>query len=482
MQSFRSFFYFPLLSLLLLPCCVSSDISQSPYNIHDAVGIKNIMPVVVIGSGPAGLSAALYTSRANFKTLVIEGDEPGGQLTKTTYIENWPGIKRMLGKYAVDVVKEQAASFGTEFLADQVISVDFSVWPFIVRCRSGLELRALSVIIGMGATPRYLGVPGEEKYWGRGVTSCAICDAALYEKDEEVVVIGGGDAAVEEATQLAAYAGKVTILVRKARMRAVPAMQERLKNYPNIFVKYNLEVQEILGNGAVVTGVRLLNNVSGETSDFPTDGVFLAIGRIPNSQIFKNILDLDSAGYIAVSERSQVTSVPGVFAAGDIADPDYKQAGIAAGDGIKAGLDANRFLTALGLNEQFAQELEPMLFHPEKKEEDAQLEQINSVEQLEEMLQVSDVPVILDFYTESCPSCLQMLPKIASVAQKFAGQVHVYKVDAGEATDVAKHFSVRKVPYLIVLRNGEKALELDQEMSEQEIQNLFEQLARESEG
>jgi len=434
------------------------------------------MPVVIIGGGPAGLSAALYTARANFDTIVFEGDEPGGQLTKTTYVENWPGVKRMLGKFAVGRVREQAALYGAQFLPDQVVSVDFSRWPFVVKGSSGVELRAMVVVIGTGAKPRYLNIPGEQKYWGAGVTACAICDAPLY-KGEEVVVIGGGDAAAEEATQLAAYASKVTVLVRKGKMRAAPSMQERLKDYSNIFVKYNVEVQEVLGDGDVVTGVRLLNNLTGQPFDFKTDGVFLAIGRIPNSQIFEGILDLDTAGHIDVIGRSQATSVSGIFAAGDVANPDYKQAGVAAGDGIKAGLDASRYLTDLGLSDKMAAQLKPTIFQGGKTDlELIELDHIASKEEFEKLVQGSSVPVVFDFYTEYCPSCLQMIPKIARLSEKYGEKIRVFKVDAEEVFDLVKELSIPKVPYLMGFYKGKLVLESKKEMSEAQLEEFFEKL------
>jgi len=439
------------------------------------------MPVIVIGGGIAGPSAALYTSRGNFRTLVIEGDEPGGQLTKTTYVDNWPGVKRTLGKYAVAQVKKQAADYGTEFLNDHVSSVDFSSWPFVVRTVEGLELRALSVVVATGATPRYLGVPGEQEFWGRGVTACAICDAPACE-DQEVVIVGGGDAAVEEATQLAVYASKVTVLVRKGRMRAAPTMQERLKNYPNVSVRHNVEIQEILGDEMGVTGVRLLNNMTKETFVLPTFSVFLAIGRIPNTQIFSEYLDMDPVGHIDVKGRLQKTSVVGVTAAGDAADPDYKQAVIAAGDGAKAGLDTNRFLTNLGLNESMARALEPSLFEGGQTDEEQEeaFESITSLAEFEEKVIKSDVPVVLDFYTDYCPSCLHMLTKIASVARRYTNRIKVYKVDAEAAVDLVTQLGIPRVPRLLVYSKGKKVVDHNEEMDRKELQELFKSLTDET--
>lgn len=470
----KSFFWTFLLTCI--PCC-NGEAVFIPYDIRDAVGKPNLVPVVIVGSGPAGLSAALYTCRANFQTLVIEGKEPGGQLTKTSYVENWPGIKRRLGHQAIATLREQAQSFGAEFLPDFVERVDLSSWPFVVYTKGGLQLHAMTLMIGTGATPRYLGIKGEKEYWGNGVTACAICDAPLY-KGDEVVVVGGGDAAVEEAIQLASYAKKITVLVRKGKMRATWAMQDRLKGYPNISIIYNVEIQEILGDGDFVTGVRLLNSETGEISDFSTHGVFLAIGRIPNSQIFSDFLDVDSTTHILVKGRSQATSKSGVFAAGDVADPTYKQAGIAAGDGIKAGIDISRYLADLGLSEIFLPELKPYLF---KGGEDGnavdKLESISTEKDFENKVINSEQAVVLDFFTEYCPSCLQMLPKIAHIAKGFNNKIKVYKVDAEQAEALTKRLGVAKVPSLLLFKNGELVKRYTREMSREEIQLLFEEFS-----
>ncbi len=466
-----------LLSLAMIPSCIGGD-SSIVYKISDAVGKDNLVPVVVIGSGPAGASAAVYTCRANLKTVVFEGDEPGGQLMKTSFVENWPGVKRMLGSQAVGGVQDQAKTFGAEFFADTVESVDVSSWPFVLSTRGGETLHAMSVIVATGADPRYLGIPGEQKYWGGGVSACAICDAPFY-KDLEVVIVGGGDSAVEEAMQLASYAKKVTILVRKDSMRASQAMQDHLKGYPNIFVLYNVEVKEIIGDDTFVTSVRLRNNKTGEESNYATNGLFLAIGRIPNSKMFKGVLAMDNLGHIQVKGRTQETSVPGIFAAGDVADSIYRQAGVASGDGIKAGLDAERFLSKIGLNKLMTKKLEPSFFQTKQEgEEKFKLEQIDSLKEFKKKARESKKPLILDFYTQHCPSCLLMLPKLAKIAREFAETVDVFKVDAELAEDIVEKFSVFKVPCLIALKGGREVARYKKDMSYDEIFALFEKLSR----
>jgi len=312
------------------------------------VSKKNIsaIPLVVIGSGPAGLSAAIYGARSAVKTVVFEGDIPGGQLTRTTAVENWPGRSIITGNEIIENLRNQAVSLGAELRYESIDSVDFSQWPYTLTLNDEQVITALTVIIATGATPRVLNIPGEREYWGQGVTTCAICDAPFY-KNREVIVVGGGDAAVEEALQLSAYAKKITLIVRAQTMRALASGQERIKNNPKISCIYTTQVTEIYGDDSGVTGVRLLNNTTGEIVDFPTDGVFLAIGHTPNTDLFSRYIACDEHGYITMSDRTQKTSLPGVFAAGDVEDSRYRQAGVAAGRGICAALDAVAFLAEL---------------------------------------------------------------------------------------------------------------------------------------
>ena len=327
---------------------------------------NNILPVAIIGSGPAGLSSALYVSRGNVFTTVFQGSKPGGQLTGTSYVENWPGIQKMMGAEIINMLKEQAASFGATFSNDIVEKVDFSSWPYKLTTDSGKEIYALAVIIATGASPKKLNIEGEQEYWGKGVTTCAICDAP-YHKGGQVVVIGGGDSAAEEALQLALYAKKVTMLVRGQTMRASASMQEKLKQYQNIEIMYNVGVNKILGDGAAVNSIEIIDNKTKQISKMPIGGVFLAIGHDPNTEIFKNFLKVDSTGYLIVKHPTQETSKHGVYAAGDVVDNRYRQAGVAAGDGIKAALDALEFLRMIGFSEKESENLKSKFFDPRRR-------------------------------------------------------------------------------------------------------------------
>jgi len=297
---------------------------------------------MILGSGPAGYTAALYAARANLRPVLVKGLEAGGQLMLTTDVENYPGFPDgILGPEMMDAFEKQAARFETEIVAQTVTRVDLSERPFGVWA-GDLEWRAQTLILATGASARWLGVPGEETLRGRGVSACATCDGFFF-RDRDLVVVGGGDTAMEEATFLTKFASSVTIVHRRDEFRASKIMQERVLSNPKIRVVWDGVVEEILGDGAV-TGVRLRNVPTDETSELPTGGVFVAIGHTPNTDLVKGQLELTDAGYVVVQEPTTRTSVPGVFAAGDVTDLIYRQAVTAAGQGCKAAIDAERFL------------------------------------------------------------------------------------------------------------------------------------------
>jgi thioredoxin reductase (NADPH) len=298
--------------------------------------------VVIIGSGPAGLTAALYAARANLSPLLVEGWQSGGQLTTTTDVENYPGFaKGILGPDLMKEMRAQAERFGTEFLTGDVTAVDFKQRPLTITVDTEQTIHAKTVIIATGASAIQIGVKNEARLMGHGVSTCATCDG-FFHKEKELIVVGGGDSAMEEATFLTKFATKVSIVHRRDKLRASKIMQDRaVKNEKIIFV-WNSVVEDILGTD-VVTGVRLKNLVTGKTTELPCAGVFVAIGHRPNTALFAGQITMDEKGYIR-TEKGTATSVPGVFASGDVQDSVYRQAVTAAGSGCMAAIDAERFL------------------------------------------------------------------------------------------------------------------------------------------
>lgn len=312
--------------------------------------------VVIIGSGPAGLTAALYTARANLNPLVIEGNQPGGQLTITTDVENFPGFpKGILGPELMDLMHEQAEKFGTQYLLENVVKIDLSKRPFTIEMDSGDTYGAETLIISSGASAKLLGLESEKRLMGHGVSACATCDGFFF-KDKEVVIVGGGDTAIEEATFLTRFASKVTVVHRRDQLRASKIMQEKAFRNEKIKFIWDSAIEEIVGEEKAnrVTSVKLKNLKTNEITDFACDGVFIAIGHSPNTALFKGQLEMNEVGYLVTQPGTSETSVEGVFAAGDVADHRYRQAITAAGTGCMAAIDAERFLE----NEAFAKETE----------------------------------------------------------------------------------------------------------------------------
>jgi thioredoxin reductase (NADPH) len=309
---------------------------------------RTLYDVIIIGSGPAGYTAAIYASRANLRTLVIQGEEMGGQLMITSDVENYPGFEEgILGPDMMDKFEAQAKRFGAEMLPRNVVRFDFTRQPFMVATGDSAdeEYRGRAIIVATGASAKWLGLPNEERLHGRGVSGCATCDGPFF-RNRELAVVGGGDTALEEALFLTKYASMVHLIHRRDTFRASKIMQRRAQDNPKITIHFNTDVADVLGDQAV-EGVVLRDVTTGQTQSLPVQGFFVAIGHHPNTAIFKGALAMDAVGYLQTTEFT-MTNVPGVFAAGDVADHRYRQAVTAAGDGCRAAIDAERWLEAQG--------------------------------------------------------------------------------------------------------------------------------------
>ena len=308
---------------------------------------QSIENMIIIGSGPAGLTAAIYAARANLKPLMIEGEEAGGQLMITTEVENFPGFDHgITGPDLIAVMRKQAERFGTLFITRNVTKVDFTARPFKIYIGEKLHL-AKTVIISTGASAKLLGLPSEKQYMSRGVSACATCDGAFF-KNVEVGVVGAGDTAMEEANFLTRFASKVYIIHRSDSFRASKIMLDRARNNPKIEFITNATVDEVLGDGKSMTGVKLKSSKTNEITEKKLDGLFIAIGHQPNTKLFKDILDMNEVGYLIAKAGSTYTNIPGVFSCGDVQDAIYRQAITAAGTGCMAALDAERWMDAHG--------------------------------------------------------------------------------------------------------------------------------------
>jgi thioredoxin reductase (NADPH) len=308
---------------------------------------NNHRKIIIIGSGPAGLTAALYAGRANLAPLVFEGQQPGGQLTITMGVENFPGFPEgVQGPELMEILRKQAQKFNAETAFKSVESVDFSKRPFKVAA-DGEEFFADALIIATGASAKWMNIPSEEEYKGYGISACATCDGFFF-RNQHVAVVGGGDTALEEASYLTNHASRVTIIHRRNELRASKAMQDRVKKNPKIDFLWNTVIDEVIGvkdaGPKKMTGLKLRDVKTGAITEFKCDGLFLGIGHEPNTALFKGVLDMDSVGYLKTKPNSTAMNIPGVFAAGDVADPRYRQAISAAGTGCMAAIDAERFL------------------------------------------------------------------------------------------------------------------------------------------
>ena len=461
-----------------------------------------VVPSVIIGGGVGGGTAAIYLARAGFRPIVIQGSNPGGAIVQSEMVENWPGAMQIKGADLMERIRKQAEMNGALFRDEEVVSVDFSKRPFTITTRSLNQpselktIRAASCIIATGATPNFLHVPGESEFWGRGVSNCAICDGSLY-KGKRVGIVGGGDSAVLEAMYLANMAKEVTLFVRKDHLKAVDETRKAaLAALANVKVFYQTAVEEILGDSKGLTGVKVREKDA--THELALDGLFLAIGSRPNTSLFKGKLELDENGYL-VLKSGQRTSVPWVYATGDAADPLYKQAISAAGDGAKAALAVQAELSAAapsllaarselqnrqaitaagdGTKDTTAVQAELSGAAPQKPTEaPLQVIEIKSLAQFEEELKNSNMPLVVDFYASWCSPCRRIAPKLETTAIMLAGKVKFLKVNVDTLGDLTTHYNIRAMPTVLFF-NPDGTI-VDRKVGEKEIGELMAKLTK----
>jgi thioredoxin reductase (NADPH) len=429
--------------------------------------------VVIIGSGPAGYTAAIYAARANLKPVVFEGFQaggiPGGQLMTTTEVENFPGFPEgITGPQLMDNMKKQAERWGAELYTEDVIEVDFTKHPYSVRSTER-EFKANSIIIATGATAKRLGLPSEKTFWSHGISACAICDGAspLF-NGQEVIVIGAGDSAAEEAVYLTKYTSKVHLLVRSEKMRASKAMQDRVLNNSKIQVHWNTQAVDVFGSN-FMEGLKVRNTNTGEESVINAKGLFYAIGHNPNTSLFKGQLELDEVGYIVTKANSTETSVEGVYAAGDVQDHEYRQAITAAGSGCSAALLAERWLSANNIIQEFHQEGKIQARKTEETEETEIIEyQEKGKEEfspsetrhhggyaLRKLFHESKKLLVVKFVSPSCGPCRTLKPILNKVVDEFDGKIHFVEIDIEEDKEIAATAGVVGTPTIQIFKDKE---------------------------
>ncbi|MGL5060064.1 MAG: thioredoxin-disulfide reductase [Microcoleus sp.] len=436
---------------------------------------QTVENLVIIGSGPAGYTAAIYAGRANLKPVVFEGYQmggiPGGQLMTTTEVENFPGFPEgITGPQLMDRMKAQAVRWGAQLHTEDVTYVDLSQRPFTVRSDER-EIKTNTIVIATGATAKRLGLPSEHVFWSNGISACAICDGATpIFKGVDLAVIGAGDTAAEESIYLTKYGSHVHMLVRRDRMRASKAMQDRVLSNPKITVHWNTEAVDILGEaGGKMDGVRIRNIQTGDESDLMVKGLFYAIGHTPNTQLFRDRLELDEIGYIVTKHGSVETSVEGVYAVGDVQDHEFRQAITAAGSGCMGAMLAERWLSSNGLVQEFHQteESEQPAAAPEapKVRKTSENFDLNDTRHeggyaLRKLFHESDRLIVVKYSAPTCGPCHSLKPILSKVVDEFEGKIHYVEIDIEEDPEIAENAGVVGTPTIQYFKDKALVTEL----------------------
>jgi thioredoxin reductase (NADPH) len=463
----KKLLFFTVFSLTAIQLYCADEI------VADAVDADHTVPVVVIGSGPAGLTSAVWTQRSGMKTIVLTGEQLGGQVSEISKIANWPGKKEMTGLEMMEELQEQAKSFGAELVDDIVTEVNLKKSPFIINTADGKEFKALAVIIATGAKPLKPDLPGVNEYWGKGVGICSICDAP-FSQDKDVIVVGGNDYGAERAQQLAAYAKKVTIVEPTDRLTANAMAQNQMAQRDNIEIKLNTVVKGFKGDGKNVTTVILENTVDGSVYEMPIHAAFLSAGTRPNTSLFKDQLQLTKEGYIQLKNCTQLTSQKGIFAAGMVEDNRYGKAGNAIGRGVQAALDTVHYLqNEVGYNPET--DLSPSKKAVAKtfaKTSDG-IQTITTKQAFEKLLATANKPVFLYAYSPTCLYCTKMAGRIKKVAQQFADKIIVIKIDVSKVRDLVESLQIRGVPHMMIFKGSQIVADQRGKMTEEQLRTFI---------
>ncbi len=460
-----------VLCCLFLVGCLKVQSEEQNLNNFDLTKItidQKTHPVVILGGGIAGLTASIYMSQANITPLVLQGPTPGGSITKSDSVRNWPAEMNISGKDLTDKIYNQAIQSGAKINKEIATDVDFSVWPYIIKTKN-LEsgetdtIKALSCIIAIGTKPIELEVPGEKEYFGKGLSTCAICDGPLY-NGKEIAIVGGGYKAMTEANYLSNIAKKVYIIVRKDKLRASGKLIDRIISKSNVEVLYNTTVKNIKGNGKKLSDITIFDQKLNTEKNLKLDGLFLAIGSIPNTQLFKDQIELDSFNYIE-TKKYQETSKSGIFAAGDICNPEYKQAINAAGEGALAALSAIHFLEETGFDAKKIdnQKTTPTIPSSEKvvkekptKQKTTTVVEIKSTKKFEELIAKTETPIVVDFYSTWCIPCQKMMPIINDLAKHFGEKIKFVKINVSQNQEIASMFDIQSIPTFVLMQKGKE--------------------------
>lgn len=433
-------------SLSFLSAFFSRYNKSKNYNLENLKNKRNIIPLAILGSGPAGLSAAIYAARSGVNTVVFTGPNPGGQLKDGILVENWPGVNKDSGANIMNNLERQARDFGAIIINKSIDKIDFSSWPFKLG-----DYWALSVIIATGAAPKRLGTINEDKYWIKGILSCPLCDAHLI-KNKSTVVIGGGDSAVERIIQLAPYAKDITLIVRTNKIRAIYDMYKKIKDFPHVKILFNKEIENFEGSDKKLTGINLIDTKTGIKSNIQTKWVFLSIGFQPNSDLFKNYLDLDQEGYIKHNPETQETNIKGIFVAGNVSDKIYKQASTASGDGTKAAANAVKFLSNFLINKEAKNLIKENSYQP-NQEKGIKVEQITSLDQLNNIIK-TEKNVVIECYSPLCSSCKAVESIISNLAYKYKDKIKIFKIDILKNKQIIKEYNITLIPEFLLFKDG----------------------------